>query len=88
MKVFKFICGETIYAFAAQTKELAIAEFIEQTGDQFTSCEEIPESEWDKETISIWEDNDLGTEPFKASINDVICGTEPQMIFTNDFSSF
>ena len=32
MKVFKFICGEIIYAFAAQTKELAITEFNDQTG--------------------------------------------------------
>ena len=27
MKVFKFYCGETMYAFAAETKELAINEF-------------------------------------------------------------
>lgn len=88
MRVFKFYCGEIMYAFAAETKELAIAEFEEETGDQFTNIEEIPESEWDKKTISMWEDNDFDKKPFKVSINDILCGTEPQMIFTNDFSSF
>ena len=42
MKVFKFYCGELYYAFAAETKELAIEVFTEETGDQFTVCEEIP----------------------------------------------
>ena len=88
MKVFKFYCGETMYAFAAETKELAINEFEEQTGDQFTSIEEIPESEWNEKTISMWEDNNFDNEPFKVSINDIICGKEPQMIFTNDYSNF
>lgn len=88
MKVFKFYCGETFYAFAAETKDLAIAEFEEQTGDQYTVVEEIPESEWNDKTISMWEDNNFDNEPFKVSINEMICGKEPQMIFTNDFSSF
>ena len=85
MKVFKFYCGEVIYAFAAETEELAIEHFIEETGDQYTVCEEIPESEWNKKTINIWEDNDFEKKPFKVSINDVMCGTEPQMIYSNDF---
>jgi len=88
MKVFKFYCGELYYAFAAETKELAIEAFIEETGDQFTVCEEIPESEWDKKMISIWEDNDFTKKPYKESIREVMCGTEPQMIFTNDTASF
>ena len=88
MKVFKFYCGETIYAFAAETKELAIAEFEEQTGDQFTNIEEIPESEWNEKIISTWEDNNFDNKPFKVSINEIICGKEPQMIFTNDYSNF
>jgi hypothetical protein len=88
MKVFKFYCGETIYAFGAETKELAITEFEEQTGDVYTVCEEIPKEEWDKKTIFIWEDNNFNNKPFKVSINDVLCGSEPQMIFSNDHSSF
>lgn len=88
MKVFKFYCGELYYAFAAETKELAIEAFVEETGDQFTVCEEIPESEWDKKIISIWEDNDFTKKPYKESIRGIMCGTEPQMIFTNDTASF
>ena len=88
MKVFKFYCGEMYYAFAAETKELAIDQFIEETGDEFTVCEEIPESEWDNKIISVWEDNNLSKKPYKQSIRETICGTEPQMIFTNDTSSF
>lgn len=88
MKVFKFYCGELYYGFAAETKELAIEEFTEQTGDAYTVCEEIPESEWDKKNINIWEDNDFSKKPFKVSIREQICGTDPQMVFTNDTSSF
>ena len=88
MKVLKFNCGETVYAFAAETKELAISEFEEQIGDQISDIEEIPESEWNKKTINMWEDNNFDKKPYKVSINDIICGKEPQMIFTNDFSSF
>ena len=88
MKAFKFYCGETFYCFAAKTEELAIAEFEEYTGDEFTNLEEIPKSEWDKKNISIWEDNNFDTEPFLISIKESIVGTEPQLIYTNDFSSF
>jgi len=88
MKVFKIYCGKTIYAFAAETKELAIAEFEEQTGDQFTNIEEIPESEWNEKKISTWEDNNFDNKPFKVSINEIIFGKDPQMIFTNDYSNF
>ena len=88
MKVFKFYCGELFYAYAAETEELAIEQFIEETGDQFTVCEEIPESEWDKKTIKIWEDNDFDKKPFKTSIRESIVGTNPQQIFSNDFASW
>jgi len=88
MKVFKFNCGKTTYAFGAETKELAISEFEEQIGDEFTDIDEIPKEEWDKKTISMWEDNDFDKKPFKVSINDIICGNEPQIIFTNYYSSF
>ena len=84
MKVFKFYCGELFYGYAAETKELAIEALIEETGDQFTVCEEIPESEWDKKFVNTWEDNDYTKEPYKMSIREIICGTEPQLVFSND----
>lgn len=88
MKVFKFYCGEIYYAYAAQTKEQAIEKFTEDTGDQYTVCEEISESEWDKKIIKIYEDNDLSTKPYKISIRESISGTEPQQVYTNDMGSF
>jgi len=88
MKVFKFYCGEIYYAYAAQTKEEAIEKFIEDTGDQFTVCEEIPESEWDKKIIKVWEDNNFDKKPYKMSIRESITGTTPQQVCTNDLSSF
>lgn len=88
MKVFKFYCGEMYYAFAAETKELATECFEDEIGDQFTVCEEIPESEWDKKTINVWEDNDLTKKPYKQSIREIIIGTHPQMLFTNDKGYF
>ena len=88
MKVFKFYCGELYYAYAAQTKEEAIEQFAEETGDQYTAIDEIPESEWDKKMISVWEDNNFDKKPFKNSIRESIVGTEPQQIFSNDFGSW
>lgn len=83
MKVFKFHCEELFYGYAAQTKEEAIKQFTEDGCDRFTHCEEIPERDWDKRTINVWEDNDFEKKPFKISIREAICGTEPQMIFSN-----
>jgi len=88
MKAFKFYCGQLYYGYAAETKEQAVEKFIDDTGDNFTVCEEIPEIEWDKKTINIWENNDFDKKPFKVSIREQIIGNEPQQIFTNDLSSF
>ena len=52
------------------------------------TVEEISESEWNKRTINIWEDNDFSKKPYKTSIRENICGKETQMLFTNDFSTF
>lgn len=76
MKVFKFYCGELYYAYAAQTKEEAIEQFTEETGDQYTAIDEIPESEWDKKMISVWEDNNFDKKPYKISIREAICGVD------------
>lgn len=86
MKVIKFWCGDTFYAFAAETEELAKAKFEEEIGEDITETEEIPETEWDNKNIACWEDNDTSKEPFFMSIHEIICGIEPQMVFTNDVS--
>lgn len=88
MKVYKFYCGQLIYAVSAKTKEKAIKFFEEETGDEFTVCEEIPESEWDKKIINIWVDNDFNKKPYKTSIRELMISDGEQMIYSNDVSSF
>lgn len=90
MKVFKFKNEATKkhYAIAAMSQDLAYEYLQEDVGAACYSVEEIPESEWDKKTIKVWEDNDLNKKPFKMSIRECIVGAEPQQIFSNDFSSF
>lgn len=88
MKAFKIYSDGLYYAYAAMTKELAINQFKEEISDEYEEIEEIPESEWDKKEIKIYEDNDRNSEPWTESIREIICGTEPQMIFTNDTSLF
>lgn len=84
MKVFKFHCSEYVYAFSAPTKEEATKKLTEFTNDEVTSVEEIPESEWDKRNMDIYEDNNTDLKLFKVSIRDLIIDTKPQMLFTND----
>ena len=90
MKVFKFQNDATkkYYAVAAMSQELAIEHLHEDVGTPWDSVEEIPESEWDNPTINVWEDNDFDKEPFKISIRESIIDNEPQMIFSNDMSSW
>jgi hypothetical protein len=84
MKVFKFYQGNIFYAYAASDQSEAYDQFEEEFGGQYTELEEIPESEWDKKIISMWDDNDQSKKPTKISIREAICGTEPHMIYSND----
>lgn len=89
MKVFKFYSENYYYAYSGETEQEAKDCLFEQMGEMvIDKVEEIPESEWDKEIISIWEYNDFEKEPYKESIRGQLLGDEPQMIFTNDMSSF
>lgn len=88
MKVFKFHCGQSYYAYAAKTKQSAIDKFTEDIGDLFTICEEIPQNEWDDKKIIEWEDNDLDSDGQLFSIRETIIGDEPQLIFSNDMSNW
>lgn len=89
MKVFKITIENYIYAIYAENIEDAITFLSEEIGifDDY-KIEKIPESEWDKKDIKIYEDNDTSTEPFYVSIREEICGNEAQLLFTNDFSTF
>lgn len=84
MRVIKFYSEDYYYAFAAETFELAQKEFHSQIGDTIERWEEVPESEWDKEEINLWVDNDFTSKPSKVSIRQLIICTDPQLIFTDD----
>lgn len=89
MKVFKFFSDDLYYAYSGLNEQIAKEQLFENFGEmQIDKVEEIPESEWDKKIINIWEDNDMSKKPYKQSIREIMCGSEPQMIFTNDTASF
>ena len=89
MKVFKITIENYFYAIYAENIEDAITFLAEEIG-VFNDyrIEEIPESEWDKKDIKIYEDNDTSKEPFYVSIREEIIGNETQLVYTNDFSTF
>lgn len=85
MIVFKFFSQGYFYVFAAKTEEEAKMLFYDLFFDyEIEKTELIPESEWDKQEIAIWEDDNRDTDPFYVSIHDLICGEEPQFLYTND----
>lgn len=88
MRVFKFYCGQSYYGYAAKTRQSAIDKFTEDIGDEFTVCEEVPEEEWDEKKIKEWEDNDFDKKLNTISIRESINGEDPQLIFSNDTSSW
>ena len=89
MKVFKITVDENYYGIYAENKTEALAYLIDEIGFfENETVEEISESEWNKRTINIWEDNDFSKKPYKTSIRENICGKETQMLFTNNFSTF
>ncbi len=83
MKVFNFIADDT-YCIAAQSLAEAETYFKEEFNESYTDVSEVSESEWDNKFITMYEDNNTENEPFKVSIRDIICGNEPQLIFTTD----
>lgn len=85
MKVYKFNSSDFIYAYSGQDVGESKKALFEDFGEmEIDKVEEIPESEWDKKTINIWEDNDMTTEPCKVSIRDSMSGNTPVQIFTNE----
>jgi len=83
MKAFQFKKENEIHGVAAETEQLAVNYYTEEINDLYEEVEEIPESEWDKKTITMWEDNDTTTKPYKVSIREIIIGNEAQIIFSN-----
>lgn len=89
MKVFKLFADDLFWGYSGKDQEEAKAQLFDDVGEmEIDKIEEVPESEWDDESISIWEDNDLSKEPFQTSIREQMNGDYPQQLFTNDVSSF
>jgi len=85
MKVFKFTSGDVYYGYSGHDENEAKEAMFDDMGEtSIDSVEEIPESEWDKKVISMWEDNDFETEPYKVSIRENMIGETPILLFTND----
>lgn len=87
MKVFKFYSEDYYYAVAAETEQKANDYLFDYVGIMpIDEVIEIPESQWDRKMIEMYEDNDIEKERFLVSIRDEICGEEPQIVYTNDRS--
>lgn len=88
MKVFKIYSDGCYYGIAALTEQEAKECFAENVNDDPKAIgliDEIPESEWDKKEITMHEDNDTETEPFKVSIRECLTGDgKAFIIFSND----
>lgn len=85
MKVFRFNCGELYYVYSGNNQEEAREALMEEQSPKMVGgVEEIPEDQWDEKRISMWEDNDYTKTPYKVSIRDLMIGSEPQLLFTND----
>lgn len=85
MKVFKFYSGDYHYAYSGHDENEAKQTLFDEVGEmEIDMVEEIPESEWDENIISMWEDDDQEKEPYMVSIRDNMMGEIPTLIFTND----
>lgn len=85
MRVFKFQAEGCEYGIGAKTQQEAESFFFEEIGVRtIASVKEIPESEWHKKNIAMYEDNDTEKELFYMSISEILAGEEPQLIYTND----
>lgn len=88
MKVFKITIDKFHYGIYASNEKEAL-ELLEEKIGSFEKeiIEEIPQSDWDKKTINIYEDNNFDSKPFKSSINDeIVFKNESQLLFTNHYS--
>jgi hypothetical protein len=88
MKVFKITIDKYHYGIYSPNQKEAL-ELLEEEIGSFKNeiIEEIPQVDWDKKTINIYEDNNFDSKPFKSSINDeIVFKNESQIVFTNDYS--
>lgn len=93
MKVIKFNVGAYFYAIYGENREDILKFLIEDSHaisneSEIDYEEEITNNKWDEKTIEVREDNDIESEPFLVSINDVLVEGATDIVFTNDTSLF
>lgn len=73
-KIYKVKWNEETDVILAANKKAAIEHCIEYNDledEDIKSCEEIPESEWDKKCGVVYEDNNTENEPFDVTYRDL-----------------
>ena len=86
-RVFELKIDGYIYAINGKNELNAIenlSELIDANFKDIEAVKEIPESEWDKKTIKMHEDNDKDNKPFYISIREELNYAYPSIIYTND----
>lgn len=83
-KVFEFAKDGYLYTVKAKTKQQAQKFLLDEHHIDIKNCIDIPESEWDKPTIQIHEDNDTEKEPFYISLRAAFSELEVELLCTND----
>ena len=85
MKVIEFKVNGFRYGYIGPSEQ-EIRDFVkEEFGDTvFDEVVDIPENEWDKKTIAIYEDNNFDNKPYFLSIREIAVGNESQMIYSDD----
>lgn len=85
MKVIEFKVNGFRYGYIGPSEQ-EIRYFVkEEFGDtEFDEVVDIPENEWDKKTIAIYEDNNFDNEPFFLSIREIVVGNGTQLIYSDD----
>lgn len=85
MKVYKVYSEDYYYMVSATTEKEAIDCALDWVGDfEVEKLVEVPESEWDKKDITMYEDNNMSDEPYFVSIREQMSTGTPEFICTND----
>lgn len=87
-KVFEFVKKGYTYTIKAKSKEEARQYLADELDIKIKNCIEIQESEWDKPSIKVYEDNNTDNEPYFMSIREAFHSKEAELICTNDWSLF
>lgn len=83
-KIFEFAQNGKFYSIKAESKNEAVNFLKDEHGIDIKNCYEIPESEWDKPIIKMYEDNNRENEPFLISLREAFNENTTELLCTND----